>query len=73
MSATIRKSFKREIALAGLAFWLLITSFMFWYADVSRLEALHAPYMAVTWSVWAYAAAAFGLHSLTTQWGKKGG
>ncbi len=72
MSAAIRKSFKREIAVGGLLFWLLITSFMFWYADVDRLGPLHAPYAAVTWSVWAYAAAAFGLHSLVTQWGKKG-
>ncbi len=71
MSATIRKSFKREIAVAGLAFWGIITGFMFWYADVDRLPALQTPYDAVTWSVWTYAAAAFGLHALATQWGKK--
>ena len=72
MSTTIRKSFKREIACAGLAFWGLLTAFMFWYAPVARLEALHTPYEAVTWSAWAYAAAAFGMHSLATQFGKKG-
>ena len=72
MSATIRKSFKREIAVAGLAFWGLITVSVFWGAPVDRLEALHTPYEAVTWSVWAYAAAAFGMHALATQWGSKG-
>ncbi len=72
MSTTIRKSFKREIACGGLAFWLLITAWMFWYAPVDRLEALHTPFAAVTWAIWAYAAAAFGMHSLATQWGKKG-
>lgn len=68
---SIRKSFKREIACAGLAFWTLITVSMFWYADTERLEALHTPYDAVTWSVWGYAAAAFGLHALATQWGTR--
>lgn len=68
---TIRKSFKREIAVAGLLFWVGITSFMFWGAEVSRLEALHSPYEAVTWAIWAYAAAAFGLHALATQWGQR--
>lgn len=67
----MKKTFKREIAVGALAFWAFITAFMFWYADGERLEALHRPYDAVTWSIWAYAAAAFGLHALATQWGQK--
>lgn len=66
----IRKSFKREIAVAGLAFWTFITGYMFWYADFDRLPALHAPYSAVTWAVWAYAAAAFGMHTYAARWDK---
>ncbi len=69
---TIRKSFKREIAVAGLAFWAGITASMFWYeVDPARLEALRTHYDAVTWAIWAYAAAAFGLHALATTWGPK--
>lgn len=68
----IRKSFKREIAVAGLVFWGLITATMFWYdVDTERLEALRTHYDAVTWAIWAYAAAAFGMHALATQWGSK--
>lgn len=68
---TIRKSFKREIAVAGLAFWGIITASMFWYADAERVEALRTHYDAATWAIWAYAAAAFGMHALATQWGGK--
>ena len=68
---TIRKTFKREIGVAGVLFWMLLTGYMFFYADAERAEALRTHYDAVTWSTWAYAAAAFGLHSLATQWGAK--
>ena len=67
----VPKTFKREIALVGLLFWLGITAFVFLSADVERLEALRTHYDAVTWSIWTYSAAAFGLHSLATQWGAK--
>ena len=70
---SIRKSFKREIAVLGLVFWGIITGHMFWSdVDVLRLEALTTPYDAVTWTTWTYAAAAFGLHAIATQWGQKG-
>lgn len=68
----VPKSFKREIAVTGLLFWLGITAYVFLSADVDRLEALRTHYDAVTWSIWTYTAAAFGMHALVTQWGKKG-
>ena len=71
MSKAIRKSFKREIALAGLLYWLGVSSYMFWGASIERLAALHDPYFAMSYTVWAYAAAAFGLHAIATQWGQK--
>lgn len=67
----MKKSFKREIAVAALLFWGAVTVYAFLYADVDRVAALRTHYDAVTWSSWAYAAAAFGLHALSTQWGQK--
>ena len=69
--AAIRKSFKRELAVAGIAFWFVITVSMFWFMEATRITALHDPYFAATYSIWGYAAAAFGLHAIATQFGGK--
>ena len=69
--ATIRKSFKREIGVAGLLFWLLTTGYLYLVADVGRIAALTSIYVAQCGFTWGYAAAAFGMHALATQFGDK--
>lgn len=71
MSKAIRKSFKREIAVAGLVVWLLATAFLYLMAEETRIAALTSVYIAQSGFTWGYAAAAFGLHALSTQWGQK--
>lgn len=65
------KTFKREIGVALLLFWGVITISYFWYADVDLIVALRSAYEAVTFGVLAYTAAAFGMHSFVTQWTNK--
>lgn len=67
----MKKSYKREIACALLSFWGIASISMFWFMDAERAAALHDPYFAMTYSILGFAAAAFGMHSLATQFGDK--
>ena len=68
---TIRKSFKRELAVAGLVAWLAATGYLYLMAEETRIAALTSVYIAQCGFTWGYAAAAFGLHVIATQWGQK--
>lgn len=68
---TLKKSFKREIGVAGLIFWFACTAYLYMIADLDRVDAITSVYIGQTSFTWAYAAAAFGMHSLATQFGDK--
>jgi len=67
----VGKTFKREVAVIALLFWGVVTYKMVWDVPEPRLIALAAVYAAQTWATWTFAAAAFGMHALSTQWGKR--
>ena len=71
MSKAIRKSFKREIAVAGLVVWLLATAYLYLLAEETRITALASVYTAQCGFTWGYAAAAFGMHVVAEAWGNK--
>ncbi len=59
-----RKSWKREIAAAGLALWAVVTVRLFVFTmDAQLVEALGTHYTAFSTSVWLYAGGVFGLHA----------
>jgi len=60
-----RRSFKREVALAAFAVWVVLTYKVFWATDVTVINALNAPYGTASMSIWLYIMAAFGLDSVT--------
>lgn len=62
--AVVSKSFKREVAVVALLFWVVLSYRVFWHPDVRFIEALAAPYGTVSTTVWLYVAAAFGMDAL---------
>lgn len=67
----MKKTFKREIANAGLVFWTAASVYLYLVADNERIAALDAVYDAQTAFTWGYAAAAYGLHQIAKTWGVK--
>lgn len=67
----MKKTLKREVAVLLLLFWGSASISIFWVMDAARIETVTSPYMAMTYAVLGYAAAAFGMHSIATQFGQK--
>lgn len=67
----MKKTLKREVAVILLMFWGISSVSIFWFMDATRIETVTSPYMAMTYAVLGYAAAAFGMHSIATQFGQK--
>lgn len=63
------KTFKREVALAGLLFWAVVTVRVFWYMDVHEANALAAVYGTMSTTVWLFAAGSFGIDCVAKQMG----
>ena len=67
----MKKTLKREVAVIALLFWAITTGYIYMIASIDRIDALTSIYIAQCGFTWGYAAAAFGLHALATQFGAK--
>lgn len=56
-----RKTLKREISLLMLLFWIVLTSYVFFSAELDRIKVLDAAYSVATLSIWLFVAQAFGM------------
>lgn len=61
------KTFKRELAVAMLAFWTVVTYRVFWELDAEMIGALGTAYGTASTSIWLYVAAAFGIDAWAKQ------
>lgn len=61
------RSFKREIGVAVLLFWCVLTVKVFWGLDASMVGALSSAYGTASMSIWAYVLGAFGLDAYFKQ------
>lgn len=64
-----RKTFKRELAMAVLIFWFVITVRVFWYLDKDTVRALDTAYGMLSTTIWLFVAAAFGMDWASKQMG----
>lgn len=58
---------KRELAVALLMFWAIITAKVFWITDVSLINALTGIYGIVTPTIFMFVTAAFGFDAYVKQ------
>lgn len=57
-----RKTYKRELAAAGLLFWSLLTIYYFMGMDTAELvRAYEGPYGVITNAIWLFTTAAYGM------------
>lgn len=63
----LEKTFKREVAIAVLLFWFIITVRVFWFTDHNAIRALDSAYGTVTTTIWMYVVAAFGMDWVSKQ------
>lgn len=67
----MKKTLKREVAVIALLFWAFVTAYLYLFADLERINVLGSYYIMQTSATFTYAAAAFGMHALATQFGQK--
>lgn len=65
----MEKTFKREVAIAVLFFWFIITVKVFWFTEVAAIRSLDSAYGTVTTTIWLYVVAAFGMDWMSKQMG----
>jgi hypothetical protein len=59
-----KKTLKREVAIASLIFWGVITNHMFWGIAATDIQFYTPIYNPLTAIVWVYVASAFGVDAL---------
>lgn len=65
--AWVTKTMKREISVALLLLWSVITIKLFWLTDVTLINALTGIYGIATPTIFMFAAAAFGFDAWAKQ------
>ncbi len=61
------KTYKREVAVAGLAFWAGVTVYLFVFVSADKVESYRWIYDAVSSWTWMFAIAAYGVDAIGKQ------
>ena len=65
--AWVTRSGKREVSVALLAFWMFITTKVFFYTDGAFATIILGPYATATSSIFLFAGMAFGFDAYAKQ------